>query len=248
MDVFNTDTDVLLAEYARTRDIGLRDEIIRRNLPLARLIAGKFTGRGVEFDDLYQVASLALVSALERFDPSRGIRFSSFAVPSVTGEVRNYFRDHARLIRTPRSARLMLKKLDDASEELASELGRAPYISEIAKKMGVSVEELLELHEIRRVSSPVSLNRELDDTEHELGDMNGEEDENFTIFENNETVAYAVSQLDEREREVINCRFFEGLTQKETAQRLNVAQMTISRIERRALEHLKMIIDGGKRL
>lgn len=246
MDVFNTDTDVLLAEYARTRDVGLRDEIIRRNLPLARLIAGKFTGRGVEFDDLYQVASLALVSALERFDTSRGIKFSSFAVPSVTGEVRNYFRDHSRLIRTPRSAQLMLKKLDEASEECANELGRVPYISEIAEKMGISIEELLELHEIKRVSSPVSLNRELDDDEREFGDMSGEEDEGYAAFENNETVAYAVSQLDEREREVIKCRFFEGLTQKETALRLNVAQMTVSRIERRALERLKMIIDGGK--
>ena len=246
MDFFNADTDALLIEYAQTKDFRLRDEIIRRNLSLARLIAGKFTGRGVEFDDLFQVASLALVSALERFDPDRGIRFSTFAVPSITGAVRNYFRDHYKLIRTPRNTQQLLKKLDEAAEECSQTLGRVPYVSELAEKMGIGIEELLELHEIKRMSSPVALDKELADEEHDHHDINGSEDAGYTDFENSETLRYALSKLDARERDVIQLRFFEGLTQKEAADRLDVAQMTVSRLERKALSRLRTIIDGGK--
>lgn len=246
MDAFNADTEALFIEYARTKETHLRDEIIRRNLPLAKLIAGKFTGRGVEFDDLFQTASLALLTALERFEPARGIRFSTFAVPSVTGAVRNYFRDHSKLIRTPRNTQRLLKKLDEAAEELLQALGRAPYVSELAGKMGVSVEELLELHEIRRASAPVSLDRGLTDEDRDYYETNGADDAGYLDFENSETVRYALAQLDGREREVITLRFFEGLTQKEAASRLDIAQMTVSRLERKALARLRTIIDGGK--
>ena len=133
--------DLLLAEYCRTRDINLRNELISRYLYIADIISKKFSNRGIEYDDLYQVASLALLKALERYDITKGFKFSSFATPTIVGEIKNYFRDKSRMIRLPRKESEYIKKIENAKTYLSNSLGRSPTPDEIAEYLGITSEQ-----------------------------------------------------------------------------------------------------------
>lgn len=228
--------DALVARYIHSRDPDLRDEVVRAYLPAARSVARKFAGRGVDEDDLFQVASLAMVKALERFDPEKGVKFVSYVIPSMVGEVRNYFRDSARLIRLPRRGVQLAAQVNRARGELEQALGRSPRADEIADRLNVRLEDVLEALEIYNHRT-ISLDSE--DEETPIENFVGAEDAALEAFETSEQLAGAMSALSERERSVIRMRFFENLSQRQIAEKLNLSQMTVSRVERQALDALK---------
>ena len=228
--------DALVARYIHSRDPDLRDEVVRAYLPAARSVARKFAGRGVDEDDLFQVASLAMVKALDRFDPEKGVKFVSYVIPSMVGEVRNYFRDSARLIRLPRRGVQLAAQVNRARGELEQALGRSPRADEIADRLNVRLEDVLEALEIYNHRT-VSLDSE--DEETPIENFVGAEDAALEAFETSEQLAGAMSALSERERSVIRMRFFENLSQRQIAEKLNLSQMTVSRVERQALDALK---------
>lgn len=228
--------DALVARYIHSRDPDLRDEVVRAYLPAARSVARKFAGRGVDEDDLFQVASLAMVKALDRFDPEKGVKFVSYVIPSMVGEVRNYFRDSARLIRLPRRGVQLAAQVNRARGELEQALGRSPRADEIADRLNARLEDVLEALEIYNHRT-ISLDSE--DEETPIENFVGAEDAALEAFETSEQLAGAMSALSERERSVIRMRFFENLSQRQIAEKLNLSQMTVSRVERQALDALK---------
>lgn len=240
------DTEALLSRYAMDREKAVRDLIVEKNLKIAAMVAKRFSGRGVDFDDLYQVASLALTKAVDRFDPERGIKFVTFVTPTIVGEVKNYFRDRSRTIRLPRNSGELMRAIDRATEELSQELFRQPTSMELAEHLGLNIEEVLLAMEMRGASRLASLDfaPETDDEETPLSAFLGVEEKGFSEFESNETIKSAMTALDERQREVIRLRFFEGLSQRDAAARLGISQMSVSRVERRSLELMKTALAG----
>lgn len=236
-----SDGDRLFREYARTRDAALRDEIIAGHLKIAGMVAGRFAGKGVDFDDLYQIACLAMVKALERYDPERGVKFSSFVVPVMIGEIKHYFRDRSRLIRLPRTAAEFLGAVEKAIPELAQRLMRQPTVPELAECLGYDEERILEALELRGASAPASLDYvdDAEEDEHPLSAFLGVEEAGFREFEVRDALERLIDTLDQQQRRVIELRFFEGLSQRDVARRLGISQMSVSRSERRALEWMR---------
>ena len=233
--------DALLAQYALTRAPDLRDAIVETYLYIAEIVARKFSGRGVDYDDLYQVAALALVKGIERFDAGKGIKFASFITPTMVGEVKNYFRDRSRIIRLPRRSAQLARELREAKAKLEQQLGRSPKVSELAGEMGISEAEVLEALELGNAMTPASLDAQVadEDSETSLSTFLGFNDTGYSDFERNDMLQRAMSKLDARQRAVIIARFYEGLSQRDVAAQLDISQMTVSRIERQALEKLR---------
>ena len=242
------DAEALLREYEKTRNPALRDRIVEAYLYIAAIIARRFSGRGVDYDDLYQVASLALFKALERYDPDRGVKFVSFVTPTMVGEVKNYFRDRSRLIRLPRRGGELLKNLETAQEELSFALGRQPTADELADRLGVGVEDILEALEMRGAVAPVSLDSlpSEDDESAPLSAYLGVEEGGYGEFERSDELERAMEQLDQRQKEIIRLRFFENRGQREVAEKIGISQMTVSRAERKALEILRQLLSKGE--
>lgn len=233
----------LLLLYAQTQRPEYRDQVIEAHLYIAEIIARKFSGRGVDFDDLFQVASMALVRAAGRFDLTRGIQFSSFVTPAMVGEVKNYFRDKSRSIRPPRRTAELARLVERAREELTQSLCRVPRVDELAEATALTEDEVLEGLEAA-ASQPVSLdmNTTDDDEQLTLAHAIGSEEKGYSEFETSDMLKRGMERLSEKQREVIVLRFFENLSQREVAERLGVSQMTISRTERSALEQLRTAV------
>lgn len=230
------DENQLMKLYAQDHDIDVRNEIIRRNLYIAQIITKKFLNRGVEYEDLYQIASLALVKALERFDPSMGIKFASFATPSLMGEIKNYFRDNTCPIHIPRRDSEQLKQLNQTMADLSQKLGKNPSATEIAQEMHVDEERVLELLEAKAAVNISSLDAQInseDDTE--LNVFIGKEEEGYFQIENRDFLKYCLSKLSSQEYQIIVDRYMNGKTQKQIAQQLGISQMQVSRIERKII-------------
>lgn len=232
------ETARLLRRYAETGDAAYRDRAVEGHLYIAEIVARKFSGRGVDYDDLFQVAALALTRAAERFDPDRGNQFSTFATPAMVGEVKNYFRDKSRLIRTPRRGAELLRLVEAAREELTHALGRAPRVDELAAQAGIGEDDVLEALELAALQ-PVSLDAAPPEGERDVIETLGAEEQGFLDFENADLLKRSMDKLTDRQRGVIELRFFENLSQRETAQRLGVSQMSVSRTERSALEAMR---------
>lgn len=230
------DDKELFARYRETGDIALRNEIVEKYLYIASVLAKKFVGRGVEYDDLYQVASLALMKGVERFDPSKGSQFSTFITPTITGEIKNYFRDHSRMVHLPRKVSELRASIRKAEEEFLSEKGRKPTARELAGRIGVAEEEIVRAAE---AGSVVSLDKPANDEDANLYDVLPTEDDEFEKFERRDAVFSAIKSLDRTERELLGFRFGEALSQTETAKRMGVSQMYVSRLERKVLSKLK---------
>ncbi len=226
----------LFAKFRETGDLEIRNQIVEKYLHIAAVLARKFVGRGVEYDDLYQIASLALVKGVSRFDETKGIQFSTFITPTITGEIKNYFRDRSRLIHLPRKVselRVGLKKL---SAEIFAETGKKPTAKELAEKLGVSEEEVLRCAEAGGV---VSLDRPAGNDEGmSYHDVLATEDV-FEELENRDVVNSALNTLSDAERALVSYRFGQELSQTETASRMGVSQMNVSRMERKILQKLK---------
>lgn len=228
--------------YTRTKNVNVRNELIERYLYVAQIIAKKFVGRGVDYEDLYQAASLALVRAIERFDPSRGVKFTSFATPSLIGELKNYFRDSTRLLRVPRRDGELLKKVNNAISEHMVKFGNTPRPAEIAEQLGMPIEKILELLELKQAGNVISLDGAMagsDDESFKLMGMLGENDAHFDRIENKDFMNYCLNLLNDEEKKIIQERFINNRTQKEVAEMLGVSQMQVSRLERRILSKLK---------
>lgn len=233
--------DELMFEYCKSRDITLRNELLNHYLFIAEIAAKKFVGRGVDYDDLLQVASLALIRALERYDCKRNVKFGSFATPSVIGEIKNYFRDRSRSIRLPRRATELLKKLYEVQELLTIRMDRPPRPDEIAREMDVPVETVYELMEVKASSQILSLDETVQgqDGERSLADLIGTESEEYISIENADFLKRSLSQLTEEERGVLIERYVNHKSQRSIAEDLGVSQMYVSRLERRVLTKLR---------
>ncbi len=216
-----------------------REEMAIRHLPLAHHLARRYSRRA-DFDDLYQVASFALLKAIDRFDPDRGLAFTSFAVPTIVGELKRYFRDHGWAVRVPRDLQELKLRVDRATESLTSTLGRSPTPGELAAETGASVEQVLEALAARTAHYPDSLDRPVDeDSDEAFGLSVGGEDPDFGRAEDAADVKRLMRSLSEREREILRLRFEEDLTQAEIADKLGLSQMHISRLIRRSIATLQ---------
>ena len=226
-------------EYQRTRDRNLRNELVQDHLRLAEFLARRFAHRGEPLDDLRQVAVVGLLKAVERFDPYRGLQFSSFATPTITGELKRHFRDRGWAVRVPRRMQELHLQLDRMVAELSQALGRAPTPSEIAERAGVLEEEVLESMEASSLYRLPSLDAGRDD---EMGNgystRLGVEDPELKSVETRATVAKLLEQLPVREQQIVYLRFFEGLTQSEIAERVGISQMHVSRLLAKSLAAL----------
>lgn len=235
------DTDELFVRWQRRGDRAAREELVRRFLPLARKLARRYNGAREPFDDLLQVASLGLVKAVDRYDLQRGTAFSSFAVPTILGELKRYFRDLGWAVHVPRGAQELAVKVEEAQQRLSVRTGRAPTVSELAQYLETEIEDVLGALETARAHHASSLDAPHDEGEGENGsvvDSFGVEDPALLLADDRVTVGVAARQLTAREREVLRLRFVEDLTQTQIAARVGVSQMQISRILRRAVARL----------
>nr|WP_072536727.1 SigB/SigF/SigG family RNA polymerase sigma factor [Anaerococcus mediterraneensis] len=227
-------------EFARTRDKKLRDELIEEHMYIVDILSNKYVGKGIEKDDLYQVASLGLINAVDRFDPSKGYAFSSFATPTIMGELKRYFRDKGWVIRVPRRVQNLYKKINVAKKILPQELQRVPTIKDIADYLGEDEETILETMEASKVYTPQSLDMKYQvqkgENSIDLADIIGEEDKNFDSIELNDIIEKSKEKLSDLEKEILELRYYEGRTQVDIAESLNISQMTVSRIEKKILK------------
>ncbi|MDS1112906.1 SigB/SigF/SigG family RNA polymerase sigma factor [Gordonia westfalica] len=235
----------LLREIRSERDEDLRakkrDEVIERCLPLADHVARRFSDRGEPVDDLRQVARIGLMHAVDRFDVERGNNFLAFAVPTVMGEVKRYFRDSTWSIRVPRRAQEASLNIAKASEELLQSLGRSPRPSEIAEHLGLPVDEVIEGMVARSAYTASSIDAEAGSSTDgwTLADTLGDEDERLDMVEEFVTLQPALARLTERERTILTLRFFRSMSQSEIARQVGISQMHVSRLLTRILETLR---------
>ena len=230
----------LLAAYAETRDPQLREALVERFLPLARSIAKRYRKAEEPFDDLLQVASLGLLKAVDRFDPARGIAFSSFAVPTIVGELRRHFRDRCWSVRPPRELQERALEVDKYRSELTTRLGRSPSVREIGQALELDDEQVLEALQAHQGMRATSLDapRGAEDGDATIGDATGVTDPELARAEHRATLARLFERLDERERRVLQLRFEEDLTQEQIGKLVGVSQMQVSRIIRGAVAKL----------
>lgn len=217
----------------------LLDEVVELNMQVAGEIARRYHGRGIPGDDLDQVANLGLVKAVQGFDPTHGADFLSFAVPTIRGEIRRYFRDFGWTIRPPRSVQELQTKITAAEAELYQSLGRSPRPSEIAKHLGVDLELVLDSLSANGCFSPVSLDTPLADGESGPGDRLGGVDPAFASAEARVALKSVMRGLTPRERRILEMRFFGGCTQAEIGAEVGVTQMQVSRLLSRLLTRLR---------
>jgi RNA polymerase sigma-B factor len=237
----------LLRRYARSRDALLREELVHRYLPLARYAASQYVRSNEAFDDLLQVASLGLLKALDRFDPEHGAAFSSYALPTMIGELRRHFRDRGWAVRPPRDLQEHALVVERSTEELTIELGRSPTIAELAERSGFDEETVLEAREAlsARVSTSLSTPPREDD-EHPLEARLGREDGGFQKAEARVTLQSLSRVLTTREREIVRLRFEQDLTQAEIGNAVGLSQMHVSRVLRASLEKLRVAASSGE--
>jgi RNA polymerase sigma-B factor len=232
----------LFARYLDQRDPVDREMLIERFLPLARQLARRYQRPEEPFDDLYQVACLGLVKAIDRFDLEREVAFSSYAVPTILGEIKRYFRDRTWSVRVPRDLQELALKVDRAVSGLSLDLHRQPTVAEIAARLGAEEEDVLEALEASGAYRATSLDAPRateDDSGETLGDTLGTEEHGFALAEDRATIARLMRSLGPREREVLRLRFEEDLTQGEIGERIGVSQMQVSRIIRQSLGRLR---------
>jgi RNA polymerase sigma-B factor len=241
------DPDELFRQWHRYRDEGARELLLEQYLPLARRLARRYLGAREPLDDLVQVASLGLINAIDRYDPDRGVAFSSFAVPTILGELKRYFRDAGWAVRVPRGTQEQAVRVEQAQRKLTIQSGRPPTFNELAEYVEISVEEVLDALEAAAAHHAMSLDLPREDSDGEIGtigDSIGELDEGFELVDAGASIAQAASQLDEREREVLGMRFLGDCSQTEIAERIGVSQMQVSRILRRSLARLSELVEA----
>jgi RNA polymerase sigma-B factor len=237
-----TDERALLRRYAGDRSETVREELVERFMPLARRLARRYAGAPEPLEDLFQVASLGLVKAIDRFDPSRGTSFSTFAVPTILGELKRHFRDRGWSVRVPRGTQERILKVEKAMAELPPRLGRAATVRDVARWLELTDEQVLEAMHASQAHHAGSLNRpassEVEDGMTMLDRLGGE-DRMFEAVEYGVSIEPVLEEATERERQILHLRFVEDLTQSEIAKRVGISQMHVSRLLRATLERLR---------
>lgn len=241
----------LFLRYWHTRDPAVREELVLAYGGLASYLARKFGYRGEPLEDLQQVAQVGLLNAIDRFDPTRGMEFSTYATETIVGEIKRHFRDKTWMVHVPRRLRELNNSLMRVVDTLTTRLGRSPTIAEIAEHAGVSFEDTVEALEVGRAYNPVSLDAEVGGAEEDaaaLRDQVGVQDPALATLEDRSTVEQALQRLPQREQSVLRMRFYQELSQAEVARRLGISQMHVSRLQRDALQRMRALvgrIDGG---
>lgn len=229
--------------YRDTKKIEIRNELISRYLYITEILSKKFVNKGIEYDDIFQVASLGLIYAIERFDVDRGFEFSSFATPTIIGEIKKYFRDKGWSVRVPRRIQELSKRINQAKVKLQQDLQRVPRIEDIADYLQCTEEQVIEAMEASHVYTPKSLDISYDsngdDKDIQLMEIIGEDDKYFDIIENKDFIDKCMQKLTKIEVKIITDRFFENKTQIQVANELDVSQMTVSRMEKKILKKFK---------
>ncbi|NLP14405.1 MAG: SigB/SigF/SigG family RNA polymerase sigma factor [Clostridium sp.] len=234
----------LFEKYIETRSVEIRNEIVSRHLYLADIITKKFLNRGIDYEDIYQVASIALIKAVERFEPQKGVKFISFATPTIIGEIKRFFRDKASVIRIPRRIYELYHKVNNARENLTQELKRPPRVDEIAEYLDITEEKVLEIIESNNVYNIQSFDKSTyTDDDVELYETVGQEDKTFEKIENRDFLKKSIDKFNEAEKEFIQMRYFGNMTQKDIAKKFGVSQMYISRLEKKVLERFRRILN-----
>ncbi|MDX6690759.1 MAG: polymerase sigma-B factor [Solirubrobacteraceae bacterium] len=238
--------------FAR-RDAGAphsRDDLVEEFLPLAHSMARRYAHSGEPLEDLMQVASLALVKAIDRFDPARGVAFSSFAVPTILGELKRHFRDRSWTVRPPRDLQELSLRVDRMATRLSQQLDRAPTVPELAEALGSTDELVLEALQARSARGALSFEAPTgrEGEQVALQDVFGASDDGFALAETRVVVDGLLAGLSQRNREILRMRFEEDLTQAEIGAEFGVSQMQVSRIIRQSLEQLRQFADEQRRL
>ncbi len=232
------ESDKLFREYRATRDKDIRNKLVENYIYVAEILAKKFAGRGVEYDDLLQVASEALITGVEKFDPDVGVQFTTYITPTVTGVIKNYFRDFSRAVRLPRKVYTLSAKIKSATGEYFQEHGVKPTISQLARLLDSTEEAIMEALEYR---APISLDAKVagDDGEGRLYDVIPDNSNTFESFYDSESLRSEIAKLDPTEQKVVKLRFIQGKSQSEVGKMLGVSQMFVSRAERKIVEKLR---------
>lgn len=233
------DTEILELFRRLDADGRARDELAERFQPLVEYLARRFAGRGEPLDDLIQVANIGLVNAIDRFDPSREVQFSTYAAATIVGELKRHFRDKGWSIRVPRQLQETMLRINQALPILTQELGHSPTIGELAHRLDVTEEQITESMEAAQAYSTASLEAPSTETGLTRAETLGAEDPSLGIMEQWATVVPAIRDLPQRERTVLYLRFFKDKTQSEIAQEIGVSQMHVSRILRQTIEQLR---------
>jgi RNA polymerase sigma-B factor len=233
----------LLIRYHCDGDLVAREELVERFLPLARDLALRYTYTDEPFDDLLQVASLGLIKAIDRFEPGRGTKFTSYAAPTILGELKRHFRDKGWALHVPRDLQERALAVSHQTELLSKKLGRSPKVREVAKGLGCTVEDVLEAQEAAASYEAASLDAPTardDEEAAPLVDMMGTDDAAYELVESRDAIGSTWKALPEVERRVLELRFTQDLTQREIGERIGYSQMHVSRLLRRALDKLEI--------
>jgi RNA polymerase sigma-B factor len=232
----------LLRRWHADGDRAARAELVERMLPLARSLARRYAGKGEPLEDLEQVASLGLLKAIDRFDVSRDVRFATFAVPTIAGELKRHFRDRGWMLRVPRDIQELSARVARAREGLTRDLGRSPTVDEVARAVGAGVEQVLDALRAADSYRMMSLDEPAADGAGALEAIGGD-DEGYELAEHRVLLRRGLDGLGAREREIVRLRYYEGLTQREIARVVGVSQMHVSRLIRRSIDTMRDSIE-----
>jgi RNA polymerase sigma-B factor len=238
----------LLIRYHRDGDLAARDQLAERFLPFARDLALRYSYADEQFDDLFQVASLGLLKAIDRFDPDRGSKFTSFAAPTILGELKRHFRDKGWAVHVPRDLQERTLAVTRVTETLSKQLGRSPRPREVARALRCSIEEVLEAQQAAASYEAASLDAPIAREDNEaasLVDMIGADDLSYELVQDRDAIASTWKALPDMERHVLELRFTYDLTQREIGDRIGYSQMHVSRMLRRALSRLDAAADAA---
>ena len=239
------DDKILLRRYHEGGDLQAREQLIEQYMSLVRSLARRYSYRGEQLEDLVQIGAIGLIKAIDRFDLERGVELTTYATPNIIGEIKRHFRDKGWSVRVPRGLQELNVQLSRLVEQLTVQLARSPTIPELAKAAGVEEEEVLEALESGRAYTSLSLSvggGGGDDDDLDPLESLGTEEHQYEVSEDRAVLAPGFKALDERERKILQLRFFEGLTQSQIAQQVGISQMHVSRLIRRSLEKIRETI------
>ena len=242
------DDKILLRKYHEQGDLQAREQLIEQYMSLVRSLARRYSYRGEQLEDLVQIGAIGLIKAIDRFDVNRGVELTTYATPNIIGEIKRHFRDKGWSVRVPRGLQELNVQLSRLVEQLTVQLGRSPTIPELAKASGAQEEEVLEALESGRAYSSLSLSSGGgSDGEDDLDPLEsiGTEEHQYEVSEDRAVLAPGFRALDDRERRILQLRFFDGLTQSQIAQQVGISQMHVSRLIRRSLEKIRAEIAVG---
>jgi RNA polymerase sigma-B factor len=238
--VMDTNVDALLVAFHRDGDQDARDRALVELMPLVRALASRYAGRGEPLEDLVQVGSIGLIKAVDRFDVDRGVEFTSYAVPTIVGEIRRHFRDKAWAMHVPRRLKELSLRLSRVLDQLTTELGRSPSIAELAAAAGVDEEEAVDALDSMNAYKTRSLHAPFEDgSDDTLSEKLGVDEIGYVDVEEGAVIAVGLDALDERERRIVEMRFFAEMTQSQIASEIGISQMHVSRLLRKSLATMR---------